>query len=200
MSRLATSKRSSSTRALSERGFTLLEILVTLMIVGLAVFGVLVIREQSINEYFEARNANIARTLASEMITELEFHELESRGGPIDGLPGFEFSIDVEEIDLVTGEGDPEAEKREQDKRAKRSGDYDPDTRFNPSDSVKPDDELQEFVYPVRKVKLTLLYPNLNVEAQEPRKLVVETILPPLPEAIEEHERKMNSPFQSDKK
>lgn len=162
------------------------------------VFTIIQLREGSINRSIEARNTDLARMLAREIITELEFHDLESRGGPIDGYPGFTYQIEVEEIDLVTGEGDPEAEKREQDKQLKREG-GDPNSRFDRSDLQSNDEELQELVYPVRKVKLTMRYPNLREDAKEPNQFDIETILPPLPETIEEHNQKMDSPFQNDR-
>ncbi len=173
--------------------------MLTLAVMALIV-PMLAIREQSVNQYIAARNDNLARTIARDLLTELEFHDLDSRGGQIDGQPGFTYQLDIEEVDLVTGEGDPEAEKREKDKQAKRAGDDDSSSRFKPSDAQGgKNDELQELVDPVRKVKLTLKYPNLREDAKEPNQLVIETILPALPEAIEEHNKKMNSPFGSDR-
>src|SRR5215204_3681488 len=146
------------------RGFTLLEILVTLAIIGVWIFPLIALREGAVNQLIESRNSDWARALARELLTELEFHELDRYAGPVDGYPGFEFQIEVQEVDLVTGEGDPEAEQREKDKKDKRldSANDDPDSRFRPSDSVIPEDEKQELVYPVRKVKLTLTYPNMH--------------------------------------
>lgn len=167
----------------------------TLMV---SIFLMLQIREQAINRSIEARNSDLARMLAREILTELEFHDIESRGGPFDEYPGFSYAVEVEEVDLVTGEGDPEAEKREQDKQLKRQG-GDPEARFDRSDLQSNDDELQELVYPVRKVKLTIRYPNLREDAKEPYQVDIETILPALPEAIEEHNKKMESPFQNDR-
>jgi prepilin-type N-terminal cleavage/methylation domain-containing protein len=181
-----------------QSGFTLLEVMVTLAVIAISVFKILELREKSINTSIDARNENLARMLAREILTELEFHDIENRGGPIDEYPGFAFTLDVEEIDLVTGEGDPEAEKREQEKQRKREGE-DSSSRFAPTDAQDNSDELQELVYPVRKVKLTLRYPNLREDSKEPNQLVVETVLPPLPESIEEHNRKMSSEFQNER-
>ncbi len=171
----------------------------TIALIGVCLIPMLSIRERSINQYIDARNDNLARMKARDILTELEFHDLDSRGGQIDGLPGFTYQLDIEEVDLVTGEGDPDAEKREKDKQAKRNGDNDPNARFDRSDVQTKDDELQELVDPVRKVKLTMRYPNLKEDAKEPNQFIIETILPALPEAIEEHNKKMNSPFQNDR-
>jgi prepilin-type N-terminal cleavage/methylation domain-containing protein len=188
--------RSDRKRA-TDSGFTLLEVMVSLSLM-VTVFLMLQIREESINRSIDARNSELARMLARELLTELEFHDLESRGGPFDEYPGFSYSVEVEEVDLVTGEGDPEAEKREQEKQLKRAG-GDPESRFDRSDLQTNDDELQELVYPVRKVKLTMRYPNLSEGAKEPYQIDIETILPALPEAIEEHNKKLESPFQNER-
>lgn len=167
----------SSTRANSSRGFTLLEIMVTIAVVAFALVPMLLIRERTTVESMTARNFNIARTLARELLTELEFHELDSNSGSFENHPLFEYDIEVEEVDLVTGEED------EDDRYDDKQDNAEDGSVFTPGDAMFPEDEEDNRIYPVRRVKLTLTYPNLRPDsALERNELVIETILPPLPE------------------
>ncbi len=163
----------------AESGFTLLEIMLALALVGVSVVPVLLVREQSHRQSQQARVANLARLKARELLSEFEFHGLDTLSGEFDdrGLAGFRYDIEVEEIDLVTGDEEDD--------------EYDPDDKSGskfykgPADSVfaTADEEEDEGEYPVRRVTLTLTYPNLSSSgSDEPRKLTIETIFPALPE------------------
>lgn len=155
------------------RGFTLLEILFTIVIVGVPVVMMLLIRERATRQSMQAYHYNVARMLARELLTELEFHELDRYEGPFDGFPGFSYQIEVEDVDLVTGEGEKE-------------GDEDSEAAYTPVDAIDPEEGTEQLDYPVRRVKLTLRYPNLrDPDAKEPLELRIQTILPPLPKEDE---------------
>lgn len=166
-------------RASCERGFTLLEIMLTIAVVGVAVVPVLLIREQSTRQSYQARNANIARTLARELMSEIEFHGLDPQAGPIDGYPGFAYEYEMEQIDLISGETEDEEDKYDPYNRKSTDGKI-----FSPSDGLAPnEDTLEEDAYLVRRVTLTITYPNLRTTGEdEPNRLVIETIFPALPE------------------
>lgn len=185
----ADAKRSgASTRA---RGFTLLEVMVTLAVIGGALVLVLRNREDAMTNYFQARNANIARNLARELLSEISFKELDALRGKFEGFPDFEYEVEITYEDLVTGE-DEEQEDDDpfstgRDWKGQESDSGSSSSGFVPGDAIdKSEDEQAE--YPVRRVKLTIFYPNLKDDSDdpEPLKLVVETILPPLPDEGDE--------------
>ncbi|MFH0944078.1 MAG: type II secretion system protein [Planctomycetota bacterium] len=165
-------------RANCERGFTLLEIMLTIAVVGIAVVPALLIREQSTRQSYQAQNANIARTLARELMSEIEFHGLDPQASQIDGYPGFEYEYEMEQIDLISGEADDKENQNDPYNRNSSDG-----AAFSPSDAVFPSEEVEEDSYLVRRVTLTITYPNLKTNGEdEPNKLVIETIFPALPE------------------
>jgi prepilin-type N-terminal cleavage/methylation domain-containing protein len=182
-------------------GFTLLEVMVTMAIVGGALVTLLISREKAVNDLIETRNNNWARQIAREMLTELEFHELDRYSGQLDQYPGFSFDIHVEDIDLVTGEGDADAEEREREKKEKRLSNEqqgDADSRFKPGDLLEDEEGQEELVYPVRKVKLRVEWPNMSgADGAEPNKLEIEAILPQLPEFVKARSEQLDSPFET---
>jgi hypothetical protein len=156
------------------------EILVTLALVAIAIFPLLQAREMSMIKSYQARDANLARELARRLLSELEFHDLQNLRGPVDGYPGFVYEIEVEDEDLVTGEKEDEDEKKLGTTKNKPKKDQDENpSPFSPADAVDPETENQD--YPVRRVKLTLTYPNL-LDDEKPHQLVIVTLLQPLPE------------------
>lgn len=169
-------------KANSEHAFTLLEIMLTIAVVGVALVPILLVREQSRRQSYQARNANIARTLARELISEIEFHGLDPQASQIEGYPGFEYEYEIEQIDLVSGE-----EEGEDDRNDQYNQDSSSSAVFSgPGDAIFPEEQEQQDAYLVRRVKLTIRYPNLKTNAgDEPNQLVIETILPALPEEEE---------------
>lgn len=157
------------------RGFTLLEVLVAVALIGISIIPMLAVRERSQNQAYQARNANLARALACEILSEIEFHGIDRNGGPIDGYPGFEFEVEIHEEDLLTGES-AEDDKDPYGKKPNASG----QPNYVPGDAMLPPDAEKE--YPVRIVRLTLRYPSLQPDAEEPESLVIETIFPALPD------------------
>lgn len=158
-------------RTSSERGFTLLEIMVTLALVGTAVIPMLLIRERAARQHHQARHANVARMLARQLLSEVEFRGVDQNSGDFDGYPGFHYELEVEEVDLVTG--DEEDEEEDEPGSPNYNG---------PGDAIFPEEE-DDGEYPVRRVSLTIFYPNLkNTEADEPLKLEIQTIFDRLPD------------------
>ncbi len=175
---------STDRRGAPERGFTLLEIMMTITLVGVTIIPMLLIRERSTRQAYQAHHYNTVRMLARELLSELEFRELDTMAGEIDGYPGFSYTIEVQEVDLVTGE----EEEDEDDPYGKGYGNS---GGYTPADAIDPDDEDEEMDYPVRLVTLTLKYPNLKDDAEESAELKIETIFPPLPK----EEDAFGSPF-----
>lgn len=188
----------------SSRGFTLLEVMATLAIIGGVMVIVLESRESALSNFYVARNANIARSLARELMSELSFKEPDDLRGGFDGYEGFEFEIEITREDLVSGETDEESDNdpystgrdwKERDKGTGSSGSSN-SGGFTPADSLIPDDEEQP-EYPVRRIKVTVFYPNLRGgDDADPLKLVLETIMPPLPD---EEDEDYTTPFGGSK-
>jgi prepilin-type N-terminal cleavage/methylation domain-containing protein len=175
-------------KATSDKAFTLLEIMLTMAIVGVAVVPALLIREQSKRQSYQARNANIARTLARELMSEIEFHGLDPRASRIEGYPGFEYEYEIEQVDLVSGEEEDEQDQNDPYNQQRT------DSRVftGPGDAIFPEEQEQDDdSYLVRRVKLTIRYPNLKKDgADQPNQLVIETILPALPEEAAEFNKR----------
>lgn len=169
--------------------------MVTLFVMGVCVFTLMQIREGATNNYHEARNVNWARMLARQLLSELEFHKVEPTSGGFDGYPEFFYEIETTEVDLVTGKGDEDRNRaREKQDRKDKIKPKNEKSGFTPSDAQNDsEDEEEEHVYPVRRVKLTLRYPDFRRNAKEPRTLVVESIFPALPEDLQEDAKKKNS-------
>lgn len=176
----------SSTERRADRGFTLLEIMLTITLVGVTVMPILLIRERSIRQAYQAHHFNTVRMLARELLSELEFHELDQMAGNFDGYPGFSYTIEVQDVDLVTGEEEEDDEDNAFGNR--NQGGY------KPADAIDPnEDDEEELDYPARRVTLTLKYPNLkNDDSEESAELKIETIFPPLPK---EENAFSNNPF-----
>lgn len=166
-------------------GFTLLEIMVTLAVIGGALVLVLQNREESMMNYYVARDANLARNLARELLSEVSYREPDDLHGRFDGFPDFEYEIEISHEDLVSGETEDGEEQDEYSTgRDWKGDDRNQDSQgagFSPGDIVENEDQPE---YPVRRVKITVRYPNLKdtKDDAEPLKLVIETILPPLPD------------------
>ncbi len=169
-------------------GFTLLEVMVTIAVVGGSLVAILALREKAQVQMYEARNANIARSLARQFLSEIEFRDPGTqKSGGFDGYDGFTYTLDIREVDLVTGD-DPEDkngdgftkdDKTNSSSKKKKSSSS---SAFKPGDAVDPEED--ELEYPVRRVKLTIDYPNLSDsgdQAGKAHQLVIETILPALP-------------------
>src|SRR5690606_27253112 len=144
------------------------------------------IRERAVEQAYQAHHLNTVRMLARELLSELEFHELDQMAGEFDGFPGFSYQIEVQEVDLVTGE----EEEDEDDPFGKNSGNA---GGYKPADAIDPNDEDEEdeMDYPARLVTLTIKYPNLSADSEEPAEFQIETIFPPLPK----EEDSYGSPF-----
>ncbi|MBI4878239.1 MAG: type II secretion system protein [Planctomycetes bacterium] len=164
----------------SERAFTLLEIMLTIALVAVAIVPMLRIREQCTRQSYQARNANLARMLARELMSEIEFHGLDQISGQIDGYPGFSYEAEIQEVDLITGKDEQEDEEKDDPFNSSR------DSTYQPADAVwaaDREEEKENQEYPARRVRLTLFYPNVARDAsEEPLKLVIETLFAPLPE------------------
>ena len=89
----------------SERGFTLLEVMVALAIVALVVTSFLGIRTTAVAEAIEARNWRLAREIAGEKMSELQAgaREIPPQSGeevPVEKTPGFSYKIVIGESQI----------------------------------------------------------------------------------------------------
>ncbi|MHC4846026.1 MAG: type IV pilus modification PilV family protein [Planctomycetota bacterium] len=158
----------------SNAGFTLLEIMVTLAVVGLAILPVLTVREDSAHMAYRSSRMMQALTYAERLLAErmTDPEVLKDRVGFIEDDPAFRYEISIEDFDLATGR----VEEEDDDPNSP----YSINSPFAPADAGVPpgmeDEEEMNDPNLVRRVKLTIFYPGLDEELEE--KVVLEGYIP----------------------
>jgi type II secretion system protein I len=107
----------------SERGFTLLEVMVALAIVALVVTSYLGIRTNAVAEAIEARNWRLAREIAEEKMSELQAgaREIPPQSGeevPVEKTPGFSYKIVIGESQIGEMESQAASDAADENKEA----------------------------------------------------------------------------------
>lgn len=166
------------TRRRFDVGMTILEVTVALMVVAIAIFPMLEIREKATISAYAARNNNIATSLARQLLSEIEFRGISPLSGQFDNYPGFSYEAEITLENIVTGE----KEEDKADKNKKYKNKNQDDATYKPADSTDPnegEDDTSE--YNLRRVHLTIKYPNFG-KPDELLQLKIETLMPPLPD------------------
>ncbi len=169
-------------RRRTSRGFTLLEIMATVAIVGLSAGFILTAREGAANHAFRAYHMMEAIRLAEHHLAEWTLNPdlVEAQQGlfQIDGdTVGegiYSYEITVEIFDLSTGRPlDDEDGNPLDDPLAANYGDSSgPTSLFGGSEDTEEEDDP----YLVRRIQMTVYYPNPVDE--EPEELILERFLP----------------------
>ncbi|MEW6741958.1 MAG: type II secretion system protein [Planctomycetota bacterium] len=186
-----------------QAGFTLLEMLVCITILAVAVFPLLLIKEQSITEATDSKLSRICRNqiqkLLSQAIVDLEPDKRMAGTLEDAGYPGIVWEVECEEIDLSTEVSESSERNKEDDgfndqdfgwkKGDSALFDDEGDSSGSSTDSGKDDkwglfeDETEidpRFRY--RHLRITLTYWLGTGEDAEEVKVFAETYVPPLPE------------------
>ena len=174
----------------SERGFTLIEIMVTVALLGVVILPILQVRQVSTRKAYRASRLIMGLSHAEQLLADcaLELREFEGQEGEIENDPTFTYAITLKEYDLSTGLNvyDDELENDVFD-------DY--EQGLLPGDAgVPPDDEDEERTSPhrVRRYKITVFWPSWNAPSSDDEdddaldELTIEGFLPRVFEDEEE--------------
>ncbi len=152
-------------------GFTLLEIMVTVALVGVTIGFVLTIREQISNHAFRATRMMEAMRLGELLLADWAMNPdtLDDFSGTFedydpDAGDAFHWNMTVEEFDLSTG------------RAVEEDDEYDGSEAFLPPDAATVEEDPADDPYTVRRIKLTIYYPR--PDADEPAEMVLERYMP----------------------
>lgn len=143
------------------RGFTLLEVLVTLAIVAAAIVPLLVVRDATWNIAYRSghmlKAAAYAEAILATRMTNPD--DVKDYQAVIEDDPAFSYELTVESFDLSTGRADSEDEKGDP------NSNFSVDPAFLPPDAhPAPEDAKDVYKDPqhVRRFKLKISYPGLE--------------------------------------
>lgn len=154
-------------------GFTLLEIMVTLALVGLLIVPLLTVRETAAHIAFRSTHLMKALAFGQELLAErmTDPEIIKDQIGFIEDNPAFRYELSIENFDLATG--------RVEEEDIDPNNPYSINSPFAPSDAgVPPTPDEDELNDPnlVRRVKLTIFFPSLDDDEEE--KVVLEGYIP----------------------
>ena len=157
-------------------GFTLLEIMVTLAVVGIAIMSALTVREESSHDAYRSTHLMMALTYAQDLLADrmTDPEVLKDQVGIIEEDPAYHYQLSIEKFDLSTGRVDEDDGGDPNDPLSINS-------QFAPPDAGVPPgatDDQEDLSDPnlVRRIKVTVTYPGLE-DGQE-GKVVIEGFIP----------------------
>lgn len=141
-----------------ERGFTLLEVMVTVALLGLVILPILSVRQVSTRKAYKASRLIMGLSHAEQLLADcaLELRELDGREGDIEDDPTFTYTITLKEYDLSTG-------LNVYDDEINDDVFSDFERGLLPGDAgIPPDDEDEERSSPhrVRRYEITVYWPS----------------------------------------
>lgn len=147
------------------RGFTLLEVLVTLAIVAASIVPLLVVRDATWNIAYRSghmlKAAAYAEAILAARMTNPD--DVKDYQAVIEDDPAFSYELTIESYDLSTGRADSE------DENADPNSNFSVDPAFLPPDAhPAPEDAVDVYKDPqhVRRFKLKIRYPGLEEDKQ----------------------------------
>jgi prepilin-type N-terminal cleavage/methylation domain-containing protein len=171
--------------ARSESGFTLLEIMATVALVGICILPMLEMRERASQLAYKSGHMLRALAYGERILTDrmLNPARVKDEAGLVEEDPAYEYKLTVEVYDLSTGRVVEEKDA---------SSDFSTTTSFSttssfttgaPGDAGPPGDETKEDIaHQVRRVKVTISWPSL--QGEQPEQLVLEGFLPLVEEQL----------------
>jgi len=178
----------SADRRRASSGFTLLEIMVTVAVVGLCILPLLQVREQS--SVIAYKSGHLMRALAygEKMLTErlLDPDKTKDEAGVIEEDPVYAYVLTVEDYDLSTGrvvEEEDDENGFQQDTNFSTTSNF---TSGVPQDAAPTAEDVaaKDSQHRVRRIKLTISWPSLEDDARE--EYLLEGFLPPVVEQDEQ--------------
>lgn len=159
------------------RGFTLLEVLVTLAIVAGAIVPLLVVRDATWNMAYRSGHMLRAAAYAEQILAErtTDPDDVKDYQGVVEEDPAFHYELTIETYDLATGRVDEPG-----DESVSTTSGFSAESAFAPPDAQAAPEEEDEDHYDdpqhVRRFRLKLLYPGL--EADRESEYLLEGYLP----------------------
>ncbi|MHC4944057.1 MAG: type IV pilus modification PilV family protein [Planctomycetota bacterium] len=159
-----------SSNAAAARGFTLLEVMVSVAILAIAIVPMLFLREDSFNKAIKTKAERMAQQLAQQLLSQIALEvRAGTHHGEFEGWSDYQYEYTVTIYDFGSSFGDEDF--------------YDEDDRFynnDPDDSVYLDEDLQSYGPMVmRHVELIVTYPNfVDEEGGDGNEYIVDTYMP----------------------
>jgi prepilin-type N-terminal cleavage/methylation domain-containing protein len=162
-------------------GFTLLEIMVTVALVGICILPLLEVRESSSQMAYRSGHQLHALAYAERLLEErlLDPDEVKEEIGVIEEDPTYSWVLTLEDYDLSTGRVIEEDEEQQGFSQSSNFSQTSGFTAGAPGDAVLPDeDEVadEDSQHRVRRFKLAVRWPSLSGDA--PDELLLEGFLP----------------------
>lgn len=172
MPRSGESRASRSTRQ-RQRGFTLLEVMVTIGLIGVVLLPILAVREQATNRAYRSKYMLAALHHAQELLAEhgREIEPIDKYEGRVEEEPSLRYLITFEDWDLATGRPEDE-ELDDNDPFGNNFG------AIPPSDAVAEEEEEDiDDPHRVRRFSIKVYYPDVE-EVDAEQVVVLEGFLP----------------------
>jgi len=170
--------RQKAARAAS--GFTLLEIMVCVAVVGLCILPLLEVREQSSRMAYKSGHMLLALSYGDKILSErmLDPDKAKDETGVIEEDPAFGYTLTVEDYDLSTGRV---VEEKDDANAFSTTTNFSTTSQFTtgmPQDAVPGPDDVAaaDTQHRVRRVKISITWPAL--EGEEREELLLEGFLP----------------------
>ncbi len=156
----------------SPAGFTLLEIMVSLLIVGSVALIFLQVQGQSSDKAFIAEKSLMAMRYVDEIIAEhmLDPELYDEAQMIVEDDPMFVYVLTVEEFDLATG-------RKEDEDETNLDGGFTAEFQsgFNNDYGGDEDEDEEDQPHLVRRIHIEMFYPSLG---EDPARLEIETFIP----------------------
>jgi len=173
-----------STSASHERrpgasGFTLLEIMVTVALVGVCILPMLEAREKASHLAYKSGHMMRALNYGQRILTDrmLNSQRVKDESGLVEEDPNYGYQLTVEVYDLSTGRVVEEKDDASQFSTTTQFSTTSKFTSGAPADAgPQTDDSDKDLQHQVRRVKVTISWPSL--EGEQPEQLVLEGFLP----------------------
>jgi prepilin-type N-terminal cleavage/methylation domain-containing protein len=155
----------------ARRGFTLLEVMVSVAILAVTIIPMLLLREESYEKAYDTKMFRVVQTLAQYQLSNIAMEVRTGDGsGDFEGYPEFRYEYRVTLYDFGAGVEEDE----EQDDRY---------FGHQPDDSVFPDEDAESYGPMVmRHVELTVFFPSMDdlEEGYVEKEYVIDTYIPVL--------------------
>ncbi|MDG2149411.1 MAG: type II secretion system protein [Planctomycetota bacterium] len=161
-----------SDKSQAQRGFTLLEVMVTIGLIGVVLLPILTVREQATNRAYRSKYMLLALHHAQELLAEhgREIEPIDKYEGRVEEENSLRYVITFEDWDLATGRS--EDEMLEEDPFANDFG------AIPPSDAVAEEEEEDiNDPHRVRRFSIKVYYPDVE-EVDQEQMVALEGFLP----------------------